>query len=383
MSEHDEEKEFMILAVKLLFKKIEEGSVVFHEDQVPGFAECLRKVQFDSEDDPIYETITGLVRAAANMIVNLELEKDRKQRKEIEETSPVHQYLTEIVPVTDEEIKKCVEAGSFMPLAFELFKEAGSILVIVSNAYLSYYDKPPVMSRNQAILAGMITRIYKLMISILQLTVPDERGEVIMILQRCILETVINILFLIHHNDEELFDSFVKLSLAPERELYNIIMKRIDARDGASLPIEERMLSTIERLCKNSDLSIEEVSPKYKQWGGSFPDKLEALNMKEAYVALQRIPSHTVHGSWADLLMHHIEPVEGGFRPNTEWRRVDERMYTSTSLLALDAAYEYLSHIFQETPEVMPLYKRIDDLQERIRRVDTAHEQWLSRENDD
>ena len=48
--------------------------------------------------------------------------------------------------------------------------------------------------------------------------------------------------------------------------------------------------------------------------------------------------------------------------------------------MVLDAAGSYLARFFGDLPELKPLYKRIDNLKERIWKIDTAHEQWLDKD---
>src|SRR5205823_14501044 len=87
------------------------------------------------------------------------------------------------------------------------------------------------LERNQAICSGLLVRIVKFMRgSLAILSHGDDLGEVILTHLRCIGESAINVRFLILKNDDSLFDQFVKVSLGPERELYDIIKKNITQR---------------------------------------------------------------------------------------------------------------------------------------------------------
>jgi hypothetical protein len=55
------------------------------------------------------------------------------------------------------------------------------------------------------------------------------------------MESAINLEFLASKNDDKYFDQFVKFSLGPERELYDIIEANVAARGGEVWPIEQRM----------------------------------------------------------------------------------------------------------------------------------------------
>lgn len=223
------------------------------------------------------------------------------------------------------------------------------------------------------------------MTAVAQLTFEEDRREVVYALSRCITESATNLRYLILKNDNALFDSFVKTSLGGERESFDTINANIKARGGKVLPIEKRMLEMFERLCKSSDIKIEDVQPGHRDWGVNMRHRIEALGVPEhAYVSLQRFGSHAVHGTWVDLLVHHLSESatpEGGqeFEPKTTFGAVDERSFGPIGLYVLDAGEDYLKHFFGESAELNVLYDRIDDLRTRIMRVMNADEKDLQK----
>ncbi len=263
-------------------------------------------------------------------------------------------------------------------LSFELFKETAGVLIVCGHTIVSHEDlKEIVFARNQAICIGLLVRIVKFMRSILAiLSHGDELGEVILGLLRCIGESAVNARFLMRKNDPSIFDQYVKVSLGPERELYDTIKNNIAMRDGRPLPVETRMLASIERLCRVSGVQIEEVPRKHAEWGGGTRKRLETLGLENAYAMIQRIPSHAIHGTWADLAMHHLKEQDGGFVPKFEESPVDSRLLAPTCLFVLEAAKDYYVAYLAASPETRPLLDRITDLMDRIRTVDLAHETW-------
>ncbi len=167
-------------------------------------------------------------------------------------------------------------------------------------------------------------------------------------------------------------------ALASERELYDLIQKNITERGGEILPIEDRMLKSIERVCRLSGVAITDVAPKMGDWGGGLRNRLIALGQGETYVAQQRGPSHAVHGTWVDLVLHHLKAVENGFQPDPTWSRVDSRLMLPTCVLVLAAAHAYVDAFFPPMPELQPLFDRMVDLEQRVRALDRAHEAWFS-----
>ena len=69
-----DEKDFLLLAVKLLFMRLKEGKVKLVADKVPETLKALKAVEFDETGNPIFETITSPVRALANLVYTHEIE---------------------------------------------------------------------------------------------------------------------------------------------------------------------------------------------------------------------------------------------------------------------------------------------------------------------
>lgn len=266
-------------------------------------------------------------------------------------------------------------------LAFELYKET----LRVANLAAHIMDRSAVINgglpRNQAICAGLLIRMVKFMITVLELTCKNDRGEVVISLSRSIMESAFNLEFLVRANDDKCFDQFVEYSLGPERERYDLIQTNIAERgDGSLWPIEKRMLRSINNLCEVSGVKIENVNPKWSNWSGGLRQRLQALNKEDAYSAMHRGPSHAVHGTWVDLYKQHLkyDPETKMFSPLPEWSRTDARAYGPTGVVVLDAVEPYIEKFFSTIPESEILLQRIDDLRERILAVDAAHEKSLA-----
>ncbi len=283
---------------------------------------------------------------------------------------------TPFVDASEKAVAACKEEQEFTILAHGLYREAGAVICVSSCAVASTGRLP----RNQAICAGLLVRITKFMIAIAQLTLEEDRREVVTALSRCILESATNLRYLIHKNDNALYDAFIRSGLGPQREAFDKITENIKARGGKSEPIEERMLEMTMGMCAASGLRIDDVPPN-GGWGGGMRQNITELGLPEyAYSALQRYPSHAVHGTWVDLVTQHLEaPAEGeeGFKVKTAFSPTDERDFGPVALYALDSTRDYLEHYFNEVAQ--PLLQRIDDLQTRIRRVMQADEKQVQR----
>jgi len=370
------EREFIILAVKELFRKMREGKIRFLEGQVPETVKAVEAVRFGDDGEPVFDSISPIVRTLARTLVQHDFEQDTLQRARM---SPVHDYLGEPVKVDDSVLKECSDKSSFSPLAFELYKETVGVLAVCSHAYVGTTTESFALPRNQAICAGLLVRIAKFMTAVVSLVADNShRADVVFALNRSITESATNLRFLVFKNEDRFYDQFVKFNLAPERETYDLIHKNIEERGGRVLPIEQRMLTSIEKACRLSGIPISEVPAKAGDWGGGFRNRLIALGEGEWYSLIQRLPSHAVHGTWVDLVQHHLTEVEGGFQPDPEWSRVDSRLMLPVCILVLAAARAYVKAFFEPLPELKPLNERIEDLERRIVAVDRAHEAWFA-----
>ena len=155
-------------------------------------------------------------------------EKDRMDKPL--DTAYLAELLGKPIQVNDEIFKKCLKADDFAGLAFELYKEAGKIVGVCCHLHDNPDPNAARLTRNQAICAGLLVRIAKFMIAIVQLASSKKRAEVIFALNRSVLESATNLKFLVLKNDERFFDQFLRSSLGPERELYNLIRANIEAR---------------------------------------------------------------------------------------------------------------------------------------------------------
>jgi len=265
-------------------------------------------------------------------------------------------------------------------LSFDVYKEAVSVVNLASHLLDDDAAKNGGWPRNQAICAGLLVRISKFMIVVTQLSAGGNRAEVVAALNRSILEAAINLEFLVTTNDDTYFDKFVTLGLGPEREPYDTIQENIAARGGRVLPIEGRMLSSIDDVCRMSGVKIGDVERKHREWAGSVRARLQAIGKEEQYTAMMRLPSHAVHGNWVDLYKNHLEidMKSGLFSPKSSFSYVDERCFGPIAILVLDTLAPYLLRYFSAVPETRVLSARITNLSDRLSRVGAAHERLLS-----
>jgi hypothetical protein len=160
------------------------------------------------------------------------------------------------VKVTAERLAGFSSEEDFTGLAVDLLVEVGSF-VCVAACILPGDTKR--WDRDQAIVAGNLVRLYKL-ISALSDQTCQRRRETMFVFARLVFETIVNVRYLIEFSSPALFASYIRYSLRHEKRLYDRINTNIAARGGEILPIERRMLASIERTVITSGLSLSDLA---------------------------------------------------------------------------------------------------------------------------
>jgi hypothetical protein len=280
-------------------------------------------------------------------------------------------------PVDVKPIYKCKTLHESGGIAFELYKEACRVVIFTAHLLDDAAAAQGGYGRNQAICAGLMVKISKFMLAVIQLSTGDDRGEIVLALNRIIMESAISLEFLVRNADDRFFDQFVDFSLGPERELYDQIQANIAARNGEVWPIEKRLLRSIEYICTASGVKIQGVQRKHRDWGENVRQRLKALGKESLYTSVYRMPSHAVHGTWPDLFTGHLTYNEKTkvFRPETKWTRVGSRLLAPIAVLVLEATEPYLVRFFPAVAELDLLRERIADLHDRLLEADKADEE--------
>ena len=300
--------------------------------------------------------------------------RGRSQRIMTELRNEIEKLLGPAVQVNDEVIRACQDRNEFGGLSFDLFREATGLAWVTCNAYYETGDGPT-MNRNQAVCAGFLSRISKIMVSVAKLSSGEEHGEVVQILNRCILESSVDLQYLLLKDDDAVYERFVKFGLKGERELYDIIQKNITNRNGQDLEIERDMLLSIARTCEHSGMKIEEIDPKAGSWGGSYRDRMTEIGLGEGYPIFQGMTSQAVHGSWSDLIRNYLNKSDTGYEPKPDHTQTEGKLFGPTAFFATNAAKVYIDRFFGSR-EAEPLVHRLDDLQQRLALVENSRPGW-------
>jgi hypothetical protein len=239
-------------------------------------------------------------------------------------------------------IAKFESEEDFIELAVALLVETDSYLCVVGS--LLPYDAKA-WNSDQAVVGGHFVRLYKLISAMLDQTC-QHRREITFMFARMAFECIINASYILKNYSPELVLSYKSYSLKHEKKLMNRINENIKQRNGKVLPIEDRMLKSINRSFRASGVEPEQIKAReLRNWGKkNIYEKAEDVGLGEAYLAAFGGPSHGIHGNWQDLLEYHLESDEHGlFTPDFEWHRPRPQFLNVVALHAAEVSKQYVT----------------------------------------
>lgn len=286
------------------------------------------------------------------------------------------QVLPEIqrVEVSSEKLAEFTSEEEFTGLSVDLMIEQGSWTCVAASLLPGDTRK---WERDQAVLGGLLVRSYKLASALLDQTC-QHRRETTFVLGRLAVECMINIQYLVLKDSKEIYQAYVIDSLRHEKKLRDVIQSNIESRGGDVLPIEARMLESINKSFQKSGIQPEEVTKEAaKPWKDvNLYERAKAVGLGDAYLGLFGGPSHNVHGSWQDLLEYHLHHDGEGFTPELAWHRPRPQVLFALAKIGVATLQMYLQHFAGDSADAV--VRTLEDLRDRIQVVDHAHEAFLS-----
>ena len=171
-------------------------------------------------------------------------------------------------------------------------------------------EGPNGTTREKLTLAALALRCAKLLLAVTEFAQQRRFGEVIPIVARSLFESALKLGWMSLENTADAVNRFVAFGLRTERELERFIRAEIE-RNGRELPVERRMLESVERTFRLSQMSETEIfATKKLPDMASMADRV--LGGRLPYITLYEITSHAAHGTWVDVLYRYTGPSDDG-----------------------------------------------------------------------
>ena len=266
-------------------------------------------------------------------------------------------------------VEQCRQRGDYRPMLFEWYRH----VALTCNEIASIRaDSPAFMSlspSHYAVLVGLLNRCSRLMLSNVALSSGGRFGETTRLIDRCIAESAVKVRWLSAHGGDG-FIRYLADGLKNDLILKAEIQANIAKRSGVRLVIEDRMLESIDRCVLASGLSEQQISGAKR-----LPDLRSMLDDfgvgSEAYTILQRMGSHSVHGTWADLVANYLQIDDsGGFRLRDHDVPTHHNQFVFVILLVLGALKAFLLFMAGDPSDVEPLVARLDQFVQGVTELD-------------
>ncbi len=212
------------------------------------------------------------------------------------------------------EWERCRASGDYRAILFEWYKYVAAIANLVASIKPTSPAARPIPTRWHGALIGLLSRCSRLMLSNIALASTGRFGETTSLLDRCIFESAVKVLWLCSEDTEDAFARFFADGTRAELDLRSEIEAQIEGR-GTAIAIEKRMLDSIHRT-----LAASGATPAGLEQTKRLPDLASMIAAigkgKLMYVVGQRLGSHHVHGTWVSLQTHYLrQDKDGSYRP--------------------------------------------------------------------
>lgn len=275
------------------------------------------------------------------------------------------------------EIESYTSEAEFLSLGVKLLREL--------NDYVKQIAELVPEKRNwfksEAVLGSHLVRLHKLLFVVCE-QLDLRRLEISYLLTRVISETIINMIFILNNNNDRTVLSYIAQSLKAENEFKDIINTNINKR-GHHLPIEDRMLASINANFKQSSMTSAQITELSKAWlkkdGKKYSTYQRVIDLgfnDLLYMVLFTLPSHSIHADWKDALSYHLDAYQDGtFGPSLDWTEPKFQAIEGISRFTCVGLNKYIAYLSKNQDTIIT--GKIVDISQRIDAVGKAHEKFL------
>lgn len=237
-------------------------------------------------------------------------------------------------------VESATDRHPFDRLGWELIARAGQIgeRVVDSTGLDSNGNRRP-LTLDEAVVGGLFVRMTKLLRGLFDASQSDE-SEVHQIVARCVVETAVNVRWLLLMNDPEEYKRFRADSFVNWRKWLETTTATGDASlDGIAVRVQQHIESELSA----AGLTWSDIPKQPGSWGrGSFRQRLADLNIEGLYLVLFATHSYYVHGSWHELRTFHLKTEGGGLHLDSTFGELAPPTSYEVTLASLQAANDYI-----------------------------------------
>jgi len=270
--------------------------------------------------------------------------------------------------IEEAQLQRCREAGDFCPILFQWYQFVGALCNFFARIRLESRDIRAVPALHYSVLVALLNRCSRLMLANVALSHEGIFGETTAILDRCIFESVVKVMWLCEKADDESFQRLVLDGLKTDIEFKKAILANVAARGEKRLAIEQRMLDSIENYLGTVPTTEAEVTASPK-----LPDLASMISVIGAdrlmYVVGQRMGSHHVHGTWPSLFRDYLEEHEGVLGPRDHDCPTHANQYVFVMRIVLDAIRSFVGFAVLSAEGKAVFISLLDSVQEELEKL--------------
>lgn len=197
--------------------------------------------------------------------------------------------------------------------------------------------------RRQAVLIGLAVRLVNLFEALLGHMAQNHK-EIAMLLNRAFLESTAILMYLLKQGSTAC-ESYIQTSYRAEKEMLETLNGI--RKERALTPIEKRMRSGIAERLRVAGVRQKDLLSRtdWRLDGKSMRDILDDLDWSTAYAFGFAGLSHFVHGTWHDLVVHHLARSADEHRkyfPAVEFTESDPRLVGPPSILLAERVLDVM-----------------------------------------
>lgn len=217
---------------------------------------------------------------------------------------------------------------------------------------------PKLEPRHQAVLMGVMSRLYKLYDTFQMLTC-EQRMEMSMIIGRSTTDTAIDVIYFSGRREAELLDEFIRTSLATDKEIYELMLN--DEADGRGDPIiRDRIKSSIESVFNDAGMTLDEIDSRKWKRKHSTRKRSELCGIENLYLLIYKNLSRVTHSSWSEIVKYHLEMDGLSWSPNLNHAVPSPQLVGSLPILVAKAGIEYTESLTENTTLIGRFRELID-----------------------